>query len=301
MRLARFGNSGSGHRGQGLGVVDGDRLRDVSPALDVLPSYRYPLPAVDPLIAHFSAISDRISTLLPSAPVIPLSDVTLLAPVANPGKIVAAPVNYQKHLDEARGDEGLHHQNQINTIHKAGLFLKATSALAGAGEGVALRKLERRNDYEIELAFVIGRTAQSVGRRDALDYVAGYAIGLDITIRGGEERSLRKSADSYAVLGPWLTTADEVGSPDDLELRLSVNGELRQCSRTSYLTLKVAELVEFASSFFTLHPGDVFFTGTPEGVGPIFPGDVIDAAIERVGSMRVHVRAAEERTTEGQR
>ena len=296
MRLARFGSNGGGGSGAdvGVGVVDdaGDWLRDVSPALDVLPSYRYPLPSVDPFVANLSGISDRIRTLLPSAPAIPLSEVRLLSPVANPGKIVAAPVNYQKHLDEVRGDDGLHHQNPINTIHKAGLFLKATSALAGAGEGVALRKLERRNDHEIELAFVIGRTARSVSRHEALDYIAGYAIGLDITIRGGEERSLRKSADSYAVLGPWLTTADEVGSPDDLELRLSVNGELRQCSRTSHLTLKVAELVEFASSFFTLYPGDVFFTGTPEGVGPIFPGDVIDAAIERVGSMRVHVRAA---------
>jgi 2-keto-4-pentenoate hydratase/2-oxohepta-3-ene-1,7-dioic acid hydratase in catechol pathway len=294
MRLARFGSNGSGEPGVSIGIVDEDGacLKDVSPALDVLPSYRYPLPSVDPLVANLSGISDRIRALLPSAPTIPLSEVRLLAPVANPGKIVAAPVNYQKHLDEVRGDEGLHHQNQINTIHKAGLFLKATSALAGAGEGVALRKLERRNDHEIELAFVIGRTARSVSRHEALDYIAGYAIGLDITIRGGEERSLRKSADSYAVLGPWLTTADEVGSPDDLELRLSVNGELRQCSRTSHLTLKVAELVEFASSFFTLYPGDVFFTGTPEGVGPIYPGDVIDAAIERVGSMRVHVRAA---------
>jgi 2-keto-4-pentenoate hydratase/2-oxohepta-3-ene-1,7-dioic acid hydratase in catechol pathway len=289
MRLARFGNNGSY---PGLGVIDGDRLKDVTSALEVLPSYRYPLPGIDPLVANLSGISDRIRTLLPSAPAISLSDVTLLAPVANPGKIVAAPVNYQKHLDEVRGDEGLHHQNQINTIHKAGLFLKATSALAGAGEGVALRKLERRNDHEVELAFVIGKTARSVSRDDALDYVAGYAIGLDITIRGSEERSLRKSADSYAVLGPWLTTADEVGSPDDLELRLSVNGDVRQCSRTSQLTLGVAALVEFASSFFTLHPGDVFFTGTPEGVGPIYPGDVIDAAIERVGSMRVHVRAA---------
>ena len=293
MRLARFENSGPGLGVVSTGADSGvDLLWDVTPALDALPSYRYPLPGVDPLIANFSAISDRIRTLLPSAPVIPLSDVTLLAPVANPGKIVAAPVNYQKHLDEVRGDEGLHHQNQINTIQKAGLFLKATSALAGAGEGIALRKLDRRNDHEIELAFVIGRTARSVSAGDALDYVAGYAIGLDISIRGTEERSLRKSADSYAVLGPWLTTADEVGSPDDLELRLSVNGELRQCARTSQLTLKVAELVEFASSFFTLHPGDVFFTGTPEGVGPIYPGDVVDAAIERVGSMRVHVRAA---------
>jgi 2-keto-4-pentenoate hydratase/2-oxohepta-3-ene-1,7-dioic acid hydratase in catechol pathway len=290
MRLARFRNNGSG--GPGVGMIDGDCLRDVSAALDVLPSCRYPLPGIDLLVANLAGISDRIRTLLPSAPAIPLAEITLLAPVANPGKIVAAPVNYQKHLDEVRGDEGLHHQNQINGIHKAGLFLKATSALAGAGEGIALRKLDRRNDHEVELAFVIGRTAQSVSRRDALNYVAGYAIGLDITIRGSEERSLRKSADSYAVLGPWLTTADEVGSPDDLELRLSVNGELRQCSRTSHLTFGVAALVEFASSFFTLYPGDVFFTGTPEGVGPIVPGDVIDAAIERVGSMQVHVRAA---------
>jgi 2-keto-4-pentenoate hydratase/2-oxohepta-3-ene-1,7-dioic acid hydratase in catechol pathway len=285
MRLARFGDNG-------LGVVQGDCVRDVTPALDALPAYRYPFPPGDPLIANLSAISDRIRTLLPQAPALPLSSVTLLSPVANPGKIVAAPVNYQKHLDEVRGDEGLHHQNQINTIHKAGLFLKATSALAGAGEGIALRKLDRRNDHEVELAFVMGSTARSVSKRDALDYVAGYAIGLDITIRGTEERSLRKSADSYAVLGPWLTTADEVGSPDDLELRLSVNGERRQQSRTSNLTLGVAELIEFASSFFTLYPGDVFFTGTPEGVGPIYPGDVIDAAIERIGEMRVHVRAA---------
>src|ERR1700745_81633 len=116
MRLARFGNNGTG--GAGVGAVDGEWLKDVSPALDLLPSYRYPLPSVDPLVANLSGISDRIRTILPSAPAIPLSEVTLLAPVANPGKIVAAPVNYQKHLDEVRGDEGLHHQNQINTIHK---------------------------------------------------------------------------------------------------------------------------------------------------------------------------------------
>src|SRR5947208_5731567 len=156
------------------------------------------------MYANLDDVLDRVRAIAASAPQLPLAGLKLLSPVANPGKVVAAPVNYQKHLDEVRGDEGLHHQNQINTIHKAGLFLKATSALAGAGEGVALRKLERRNDHEVELAFVIGSTARSVSKRDALDYVAGYAIGLDITIRGGEERSLRKSADSYAILGPWL-------------------------------------------------------------------------------------------------
>ena len=285
MRLCRFDRDR-------LGVVEGDSLRDVTAALDVLPAYRYPLPTFDPLIASLAAVSARIRTLLPTAPAVPLSGVVLLPPVANPGKIVAAPVNYQKHLDEVRGDEGLHHQNPINTIHKAGLFLKATSALAGAGEGVALRKLDRRNDHEIELAFVIGRTARNVSKDDALDYVAGYAIGLDITIRGPEERSLRKSADTYAILGPWLVTADEVPEPNTLDLRLSVNGQPRQDSNTRNMILGVRELIELASSFFTLHPGDVFFTGTPEGVSPIEPGDTIVASIERIGSMTVKVRAA---------
>ena len=285
MRLCRFDNGR-------LGVVDGDNLRDVTAALDVLPAYRYPLPACDPLIGNLPAVSDRIRSLLPSAPALPLSAATLLSPVANPGKVIAAPVNYQKHLEEVRGDEGLHHQNQVNTIHKAGLFLKATSALAGAGEGIALRKLDRRNDHEIELVFIIGRTARNVPRDQALDYVAGYAIGLDITIRGPEERSLRKSADTYAILGPWLTTADEIPDPGVLDLSLSVNGQLRQQSNTRNLILGVPALIELASSFYTLYPGDVFFTGTPEGVSAIEPGDTIHATIERIGSMDVRVRAA---------
>ena len=285
MRLCRF-DSGR------LGIAEGDTLRDVTTALDVLPAYRYPLPTCDPLITNLPAIVERIRTLLPSAPAVPLSAATLLSPVANPGKVVAAPVNYQKHLDEVRGDEGLHHQNPINTIHKAGLFLKATSALAGPGEGIALRKLDRRNDHEIELAFVIGKTARNVTKDRALDYVAGYAIGLDITIRGPEERSLRKSADTYAILGPWLVTADEVPEPNALDLHLSVNGQPRQDSNTRNMILGVRELIELASSFFTLHPGDVFFTGTPEGVSPIEPGDTIVATIERIGSMTVKVRAA---------
>ena len=288
MRLCRFNNGGR----LGLGIVEGASLRDVTAALDVLPSYRYPLPSSDPLIANLEAVAARARTIAPAAPSLPLSAVTLLSPVANPGKLVAAPVNYQKHLDEVKGDAGLHHQNPINTIHKAGLFLKATSALVGAGEGIALRQLDRRNDHEVELAFVIGKRANQVSRADALAFVAGYCIGLDITIRGPEERSFRKSADSYAVLGPWLVTADEIPDPEALDLSLSVNGDVRQQSNTRNLTLGVAEIVELASSFYTLHPGDVVFTGTPEGVGPIEPGDTIVASIERIGSMEVKVRAA---------
>ena len=289
MRLCQFG-------GGRLGVVDGATVRDVTGALDALPAYRYPLPRHDVLMANLGEVLERARALLPQAPAIPLADVTLLSPVANPGKLVAAPVNYQKHLDEVKGDNQLHAGNPAHTItiQSAGLFLKATSSLVGAGQGVAVCKPDRRTDHEVELVVVIGREARHVSSRDALRYVAGYCIGLDVTIRGSEDRSFRKSPDSYSVLGPWLVTSDEIPDPGSLDLELSVNGTLRQKSNTKYLILGVPELIEMASSFYTLHPGDVVFTGTPEGVSPILPGDLVKASIEGIGSMEVRVRAAEE-------
>jgi 2-keto-4-pentenoate hydratase/2-oxohepta-3-ene-1,7-dioic acid hydratase in catechol pathway len=127
-----------------------------------------------------------------------------------------------------------------------------------------------------------------------LGYVAGYCIGLDVSIRGSEDRSFRKSPDSYSVLGPWLVTADDIPDPGVLDLQISVNGAVRQKSNTSYLILAVPELIELASSFYTLYPGDVIFTGTPEGVSPIQPGDEVSASIERIGTMNVRVRAADD-------
>jgi len=285
MRLCRFGDGA-------LGLVDGANVRDVTAALDVLPAHRHPFPSHDVLIANLDMVVERVRAICARAPVQPVADVTLLSPVANPGKILCAPVNYQKHFDEVREDAQLHHDNQVAPIHKAGLFLKATSSLVGPGAGIALRKLDRRNDHEVELAVVIGKQGNNIARRDALDHVAGYAIGLDITIRGPEERSLRKSPDSYAVLGPWLVTPDEIPNPGNLDLRISVNGEQRQSSNTKHLILGVAELIEYASSFYTLFPGDVMMTGTPEGVSPIQPGDAISAYVERIGTMEVRVRAA---------
>ncbi|HEY4364544.1 MAG TPA: fumarylacetoacetate hydrolase family protein [Bryobacteraceae bacterium] len=285
MRLCRFDE-------QRLGVVEGDRVRDVTAALDVLPHYRYPLPSFDLLIANLDRVAAVVRAIAPTSPTIPLGDVKLLSPVANPGKIIAAPVNYQKHLTEAQADRQIHNDNPAHTltIQKAGLFLKAASSLVGPGEGVALRMPDRRTDHEIELAFVIGKTASQVPRERALEYVAGYTIGLDITIRGTEDRSFRKSPDSYTVLGPWLVSADEVPDPGKLDLTLSVNGEVRQASNTRYMILGVPELIELASSFYTLHPGDVILTGTPEGVSPIAPGDRVIASIQYIGSMEVQVR-----------
>src|SRR2546429_640130 len=151
MRLARFNDSR-------LGLIDGSTLRDVTSALDALPAYRYPLPTHDVMIANLAAIAGLIREFAAEAPSLLMGDARLLSPVANPGKVIAAPVNYQKHLDEVKGDAALNQGNAAHTItiQKAGLFLKATSSLAGPGEGIALRFLDRRNDHEVELALIIG-------------------------------------------------------------------------------------------------------------------------------------------------
>lgn len=285
MRLCRFGENR-------LGLVENTGIRDVTPALEALPSYSYPFPRFDVMIANLDKVRSRVQEIAGNAPKLEREGLRLLSPVANPSKVIGAPVNYQKHLDEARGDAELHHNNQVAAIHRAGLFLKASSSLVGPGEGIALRKLDRRNDHEVELAVVIGKMANNVQAKNGLEHVAGYGIGLDISIRGPEERCLRKSADSYAVFGPWLVTADEIENPNELDLSIQVNGETRQSSNTRNMILDVGELIEYASAFYTLFPGDVIMTGTPEGVGPIVPGDKILASIERIGSMEVEVRAA---------
>jgi len=275
-----------------LGLIEVDIVTDVSRALEVLPKAHWPFPKGDALIAHLDKIKARVMDIRSSAPQLPLESVRLMSPVANPGKICAAPVNYLEHLKEAEADPATFAREHVRKIHETGLFLKATSAVIGASEEILLRHIERRTDHEIELAVVIGRTADRVTRADALSFVAGYTIGLDITLRGPEERSLRKSIDTYCVLGPWLVTADEIPDPSALELSLKVNGELRQTASTRDLIIDVPGLIELASSFYTLMPGDVILTGTPEGVGPIAPGDVLTAHIAGIGAMTVAVGAA---------
>jgi 2-keto-4-pentenoate hydratase/2-oxohepta-3-ene-1,7-dioic acid hydratase in catechol pathway len=276
-----------------LGLVRNGQVHDVTSALSVLPAYRYPLPRQDVLVASLGELRPHIEAAANAAAPIPLEQVALLSPIANPGKIIAAPVNYQKHLEEGRADAEIHHGRQVEEIQRVGLFLKATSSVVGPSEGIAIRHPERRTDHEIELAAVIGRRADRVSRQEALACVAGYCIGLDITVRGPEERSLRKSIDAYTVLGPWLVTADAIADPADLNLELTVNAERRQKANTRDLIIGIADLIVFASSFYTLMPGDVLLTGTPEGVGPIQPGDLVTASISGIGPMQVRVRAAE--------
>jgi 2-keto-4-pentenoate hydratase/2-oxohepta-3-ene-1,7-dioic acid hydratase in catechol pathway len=205
---------------------------------------------------------------------IPLSDVRLRVPVADPSKIIAAPVNYRDHQAEMNSDA------QVGAL---GFFLKAPSSLLDPGGTIQLPYSDRRFDQEGELALVIGRTARRVSEQEALSYVFGYTALLDITMRGGEDRSTRKSFDTFTPMGPVLVTADEFGDPGGAQLRCWVSGELRQQARTGDLIWGVARLVSYASSVTTLYPGDVITTGTPAGVGPLTAGDDIRLEISGLG------------------
>ena len=264
MKICRFDDNR-------VGLVEGDEVHDItSQAGDAL------VPARPADLKKF--------------PKKKLSTVKLLSPVRAPGKIIAAPVNYKAHIEEMK-KANISPGFNIWDIEKAGLFLKATSSLVGPSQGIEQRFLDRRTDHEVELVFVMGKTASKVSREKALSHVAGYCLGLDVTVRGSEDRSFRKSMDSYTVLGPWLTTADEIRDPQNVQITLRQNGEVRQDTSTSDMLWDVARLIEFATTFYTLHPGDVFFTGTPQGVSPIRPGDRLVASSPELGSMEVLVRA----------
>ena len=283
MRLCRYNDDR-------LGYIKGDQIIDVTDALGVIPEARWPLPPGDRFIAHFKAVCAEVDRQQKGSFVQLVKSVKLLSPVANPTKVIGAPANYLKHVEEAKTDAGINYGRASQTIDAYGLFLK-NPTLVGPGEGVATQFAERRVDHEVELAIIIGKTAKRVPYDNALEYVAGYAIGLDMTVRGKEDRSQRKAIDGFSVLGPWIVSADEVKDPDNLEFSITVNGEPRQKSNTKYQIFNCRKLIEYATKFYTLYPGDVIMTGTPEGVGPVAPGDVMHCEIETIGSMDVAVRA----------
>jgi 2,4-didehydro-3-deoxy-L-rhamnonate hydrolase len=275
-----------------IGLVRGRNVHDVSGILDLLPPLRYPAPFGDQLIANLDALRERMERLADSATPKPIESVKLKSPVANPSKIIGTPANYLAHAEEARRDPeiAVFSAGKQRTIEEQGLFLKASSSLVGPSEGVAVRFPDRRTDHEAELGVVIGRRTGPISEADALSVVAGYAIALDMVVRGKEDRSFRKSPDTYAVLGPWLVTADEVGDPGALDFTLHVNGELRQAANTREMIIGVARQISWASSVYTLYPGDIIMSGTCQGVGPVQAGDVMSLAFERIGQMTVAVR-----------
>ncbi|MDE2595813.1 MAG: fumarylacetoacetate hydrolase family protein [Sphingomonadales bacterium] len=269
-----------------VGLVEGDTVRDVSAVADLLPPLRWPLPPGDQFIANLDRLRPAMLDCAVKAAPVPLASVLLKCPVANPGKFLCGAGNFTEVL--AAGG----HPRRL------GLLFKMTSAAAGPADGVTLRWPERVTFHEMEIAIVIGREGTEIAAADAFDHIAGYCIGLDMTMQGKEFPSFGKSFDSYGMMGPWLTTKDEIADPDNLAFRLTVNGQDRQVDSTNRLVLGIAALVEHVSSIMTVHPGDVIFSGTPpSSVGPVVPGDVMFAEMEGLGSMTVAVRGGPGRKT----
>ncbi len=262
-----------------VGVLRGDEVVDVSHLFNDRHAPA-PNPFLIRAIARFGDLRSKIEAAAAAGRGRPLSACRLLPPILYPSKVLAAPVNYKKHQAE---------MSAANTVHELGFFLKAPSSIIGPGDTIRLPFPDRRTDHEVELAVVIGREATRVKAADALDFVFAYTILVDVTVRGGEDRSTRKSFDTFTPIGPALVTRDEIPDPQDLRMRLWLNGELKQDASTRDMIEGVAGLIQHASSIMTLLPGDVLSTGTPEGVSPLKPGDVVAVEIERVGRMQLHV------------
>jgi 2-keto-4-pentenoate hydratase/2-oxohepta-3-ene-1,7-dioic acid hydratase in catechol pathway len=243
------------------------------------------LPA-DPmaLIASLDTIGDL--SVPDDAP--PLDGTRLDPPVPRPTKIVAIGLNYRGHAEESG----------LDLPEEPVVFAKLPSALAGPTDDIVIPGGRARVDWEAELVVVIGKRGRRIPAADAWSYVAGVTAGQDISDREEQFRALRqftmaKSFDTYAPIGPVLTTVDELANPDDLAIACRLDGETVQSSRTGDLIFPVAELIEWVSRIATLEPGDLIFTGTPAGVGDgrkppryLAPGNVVETEIEGVGVMR---------------
>lgn len=272
MKLARFD-------GGRIGIVIEDRIHDVTQPSGIDPA-EWPPVGMLRLIKDFARLRPALVAATKGAGRA-LASVRLEAPVPWPHKLLAYPVNYHDHGAEMKTRERANVQ---------GFFMKASSSVSGPMDAIVLPDLPAREiHHECELAVIVGRTARHVPAERALDVVFGYACLLDITVRGGEERVMRKSYDTFCPLGPWIATADEVGDPSAIDLKLWVGDELRQSANTRDMIVDVRQQIAIASSVLTLQPGDVIASGTPAGVGPIRAGDTVSIAIERVGRMSVPV------------
>lgn len=277
-----------------LGVVVDGMVHDVTAAQDeIRTSYPYAMKG-DAVIAALPDWRGRIEDMAAKAEGVPVADVDLLIPVARPSKTMAAPVNYHAHHAEMQADAAIpKNRPKSSGIGDQGIFLKSNSALVGPSGCVSLRFPERRSDQEVEFVIIIAKQGSDISQDDAMDYIAGYTLGLDMSLRGPEDRSFRKSIDGHAVVGPWMVTADEIPDPDNVSFKGFVNDELRQDAHTEDLIYGIRRLIEFASSFYTLYPGDIYYTGSPAGVGQVYPGDVIHAECEQIGAFDIDVIAHE--------
>jgi 2-keto-4-pentenoate hydratase/2-oxohepta-3-ene-1,7-dioic acid hydratase in catechol pathway len=217
---------------------------------------------------------------VPTGETVPLDDVHLLAPVL-PSKLVCVGKNYAAHAAEFG----------MEVPEEPLLFLKPSTAVIGPGDPIRLLPISRRIDFEGELAVVIGRLARDVRAEDAFKYILGYACGNDVTLRDlqktDDQWARAKGFDGSAPLGPWIETDLD---PNDVIVRTRLNGEVRQQASTADLVFGVATLLEYLTTFMTMLPGDVLLTGTPDGVGKLADGDVVEVEVEGVGMLRNEVR-----------
>jgi 2-keto-4-pentenoate hydratase/2-oxohepta-3-ene-1,7-dioic acid hydratase in catechol pathway len=248
------------------------------------------------LVRDFALRRGALERLAANGAPIPLTRVRLRAPALNPTKIVAAAANYAAHVEEMRGGVLERVAGGIDpALLDFDVFLKAPSALCGPSDRIVLPHGPlvdgKEIHHECELTVVIGKRTSAVDTASALDHVFGYTIGLDVTVRGKGERVRRKSYDTFAPLGPWVSTADEVGDPMDLDIALAIDGTTRQAVNTRDMTVSVTDLIVYASAAMTLEPGDLLMTGAPAGVGAIHPGERLVCTIARIGSFSIGVAA----------
>jgi 2-keto-4-pentenoate hydratase/2-oxohepta-3-ene-1,7-dioic acid hydratase in catechol pathway len=222
-----------------------------------------------------------------SLPIVP-ADTRIGACVAGTGKFICIGLNYSDHAAETGA----------TVPPEPIIFMKATSAIAGANDDVLIPRGSEKTDWEVELAVIIGKTAKYVSEDEALDYVAGYAVSDDVSERAFQtERhgqwTKGKSCDTFGPIGPWLVTKDEIADPQNLKMWLTVNGQKMQDGSTTTMVYGVKYLVSYLSQFMSLHPGDIISTGTPPGVGMglkppryLKPGDVVELGIEGLGTQK---------------
>ena len=240
-------------------------------------------------IPHLAWMIAQHETMLP----VIAEGVRLGCPVANPSKILCIGLNYAKHAKETNA-----------AIPKEPiLFMKSTTAITGPNDSIMIPKNSVKTDWEVELAFVIGKRASYVSEEEAMDYVAGYCLHNDVSEREfqlerGGTWDKGKGCDTFAPLGPWMVTKDEIADPHKLRLWLKVNDQMMQDGNTDDLIFNIPQLVSYLSQFMTLLPGDIISTGTPAGVGlgfnpPVYlkPGDVVELGIDGLGISKQNVIA----------
>ncbi len=274
-----------------IGVLtDSDNVVDVTGLLPELPAEFEPMRMLL-LIERWDGLRPQVGAMAASESGVPLNSVRLLPPVPAPRKVYAQPVNYKAHHEEMQDSPWSGTAPQVSSDQ--GMFLKASSAVSGPNDSILLPYSDRVIHHESELVMVIGKGGSMIPVDDALSHVFGYTCGLDMTVRGPEDRSKRKSFDTFAPIGSCIVTADEIADPQDLEINLWVNEELRQHAFTRDMIVDCKNQIANMSWVARMEPGDLVFTGTPEGVGSVDPGDLVTINISQVGELSARAQARE--------